>query len=265
VKAFTHRREWLARSLAATWKTASVSVRTDFTLIRRGGRVLYIRPELADAAAAILVQIAQLDRKSRAGAGIRCGGFVITVDDRTTLFLRRSRRGGLVRWLNSDLYFGAPTRPLRELVVAAEACRRGLPVAEPVGALIEPLVPGIYRAAILTRRLNGMTLWEFVEADDDPLVRTYVFEQARRAIETIHRGGLLHADLNLHNLFVTRAGESFTVVVLDLDKARLYRNAVPAPLRQRNLRRLVHSARKLDPERRIFDDSALGVLTGVSS
>jgi 3-deoxy-D-manno-octulosonic acid kinase len=264
VNAFTHRREWLARS-AAAWKTVSFSVRTDFMPIRRGGRVLYLRPELAGTASAILVQIAQLDRESRTGAGIRCGGFVITVDERTTLFLRRSRRGGLIRWLNRDLYFGAPKRPLRELIVAAEACRRGLPVAQPVGALIEPLVPGIYRAAILTHRLNGMTLWEFVEADDDPLVRTYVFEQARRAIEKIHKGGLLHADLNLHNLFVTHAGESFTVVILDLDKARLYRNAVPAPLRQRNLRRLVRSARKLDPERRIFDDNALGILTGASS
>ena len=93
MNAFTHRREWLARS-AAAWKTVSFSVRTDFMPIRRGGRVLYLRPELAGTASAILVQIAQLDRESRTGAGIRCGGFVITVDERTTLFLRRSRRGG---------------------------------------------------------------------------------------------------------------------------------------------------------------------------
>jgi len=234
----------------------------DFTLIRAGRRLLYLRHDLAIDAPLILARIDELDRNSRAGAGIRQSGFALAIGDRLNLFFRRARRGGLMRLLNRDVYFGRQTRPLRELMIAAEAARRGLPIAEPLGALIEPLAPAVYRGAMLTRTLLGMTLWEFIRTDDDPVVRTHVLEQARRAIERIHQGGLWHADLNLHNLFVTRSGESFAVVILDLDKARLYPGALPPELRQRNFRRLLRSARKLDPEGRLLDRAALGILIG---
>ncbi|MHB8384781.1 MAG: lipopolysaccharide kinase InaA family protein, partial [Candidatus Binataceae bacterium] len=111
-----------------------------------------------------------------------------------------------------------------------------------------------------TRALPGMTLWEFVRADDDPIVRGHVLLKARAAIATMHNHGLLHADLNLHNLFVTQAGESFAVVILDLDKARLYDEPLPPALRRDNARRLIRSARKLDPAGRYFDAAALKVL-----
>jgi hypothetical protein len=107
-----------------------------------------------------------------------------------------------------------------------------------------------------------MTLWEFLSTDDDPLVRAHVLTQARHAIERIHQGGLFHADLNLHNLFVTHSGESFTVVILDLDKARLYPGPLPVRLRQDNFHRLLRSARKPDPAGRLLDAAGLDVLVG---
>jgi 3-deoxy-D-manno-octulosonic acid kinase len=238
------------------------SAGADFIPIRAGRRLLYLRHDLADDAPLILARIAELGRDASAGAGIRQSGFALAVGDRLNLFVRRSRRGGLMSWINRDVYFGTQTRPLRELMLAADAYQRGLPVAEPLGALIEPLAPAVYRGAMLTRTLNGMTLWELVRTDDDPVVRTHVLEQARRAIEQIHQGGLFHADMNLHNLFVTHSGESFAVVILDLDKARLYPGALPPQLRQRNLRRLARSARKLDPAGHLLGHAALDILIG---
>jgi 3-deoxy-D-manno-octulosonic acid kinase len=167
-----------------------------------------------------------------------------------------------MRLLNRDIYFGLRPRPLRELAAATEAMRRGIPLAEPLGALIEPLAPGVYRGAMVTRALSGMTLWEFLQTDDDPHVRSHILVQARRAISTMHRAGLFHADLNLHNLFVTGLGESFAIVILDLDQARLYSPPLKSHLCQQNLRRLVRSARKLDPNARLLSPQALGVLTG---
>jgi RIO-like serine/threonine protein kinase len=64
----------------------------------------------------------------------------------------------------------------------------------------------------------------------------------------MHARGLFHADLNLHNLFVTRVGASYTVIILDLDKARLFGPPLTPALRRRNLRRLLRSVRKLDPD-----------------
>ena len=150
---------------------------------------------------------------------------------------------------------------MRELTIANEARLRGIPIAEPLGVVIEAVAPGFYRSAFLTRALSGMTLWEFLRADDDAVVRAHVVELARRAIDTMHDAGLLHADLNLHNLFVSNSGERMTAVILDLDKAQLFNGPVPGAQRHANFARLARSARKLDPDRRYLDKKSHAILT----
>jgi hypothetical protein len=105
-----------------------------------------------------------------------------------------------------------------------------------------------------------MTLWEFLRTDDDPTVREHVLHRVRNAIDMMHRGGLHHADLNLHNLLVTTAGESFNATIADLDKARLYDGPVPEAKRRENGRRLLRSARKLDPAGKYLDEAGLAIL-----
>lgn len=195
-----------------------------------------------------------------AGIGNRGGGFRLALEGGPELFVRRARRGGAIRLLLDDLYFGVQPRPVRELMVTAEAARRGIPVAEALGAAVRWVAPGLYRAFFITRAISGMTLWEFVRADDDPDVRAHVLARAREAIETMLRRGLYHPDLNLHNLFVTPQGESFGVIILDLDKARLYGGPLSGYPRRRIAARLLRSARKLDPAGRYLDPAALAAL-----
>ena len=78
-----------------------------------------------------------------------------------------------------------------------------------------------------------------------PELRSEALEQARDSIERLHAGGLYHADLNFHNLFVCTAQRPVRVVVLDFDKARLYPGALPESLRRANLNRLARSAHRL--------------------
>jgi len=113
-------------------------------------------------------------------------------------------------------------------MVAAEAAQRGVPLAEPMGAAVRWVAPGLYRGFFITRAAAGMTLWKFLRTDDDASVRTHVLERAREAIETMLQRGMYHPDLNLDNLFVTPHGESFAVIILDLDKARLSGRAIGA-------------------------------------
>jgi Lipopolysaccharide kinase (Kdo/WaaP) family len=225
-----------------------------------GRRVVYLRQDLALRAPAIVASLTGLD--SAEGAGNRASGFAINLDDGTELFARISRRGGLMRLVLKDLYVGIRARPLRELAVTTEARRRGIPVAEPLGAIVQWVAPMVYRSAFLTRPLPGMTFWEFVRTDDDAVVREHVTNQARQALDMMHRQGLFHTDLNLHNLFVAQAHESFAVVILDLDKARFFRSPLPSGLRVRNLARLRQSVRKLDPDGRYLDSHALQLLAG---
>lgn len=164
-------------------------------------------------------------------------------------------------WFLGDIYIEFAPRVVNELAVTEEASKRGVPVPEPIGAIVERLVPGVHRGMMITRALSGMTLWQFVRTDDDPEVRSHVFGLARRAIDQMHEAGLFHADLNLHNIFVTPAAESFSIVLLDLDKARLYPRAIPKFMRRRNLTRLARSIRKLDATGLYFDNSAMATLT----
>jgi hypothetical protein len=230
-----------------------------FQSFKLGRRVFYLRRDLVPRAAAILDALSSL--ASVVGTGNRLSGCPLKLEDAPGLFARINRRGGLMGLVLKDLYFGVRPRPLRELSVAAAAHRRGIPVAEPIGAMVEWVAPMLYRGVYLTRALTGMTLWEFLRLDDDAVVRTHIIEQTRQAVETMHRLGLVHADLNLNNLFVTQSRDSFAVAILDLDKARLFQGPVPPKLRARNLARLRHSAHKLDPDGRCLDSLGLELLT----
>ena len=232
----------------------------DFSRLSTGPYQLYLRADLTPHAGALADALRDLSAASVTGAGNRGGGFSLSLPGSPELFVRHCRRGGAMRLLFDDLYFGLHPRPLRELMVAAEAARRGVPLAEPMGAAVRWVAPGLYRGFFITRAAAGMTLWEFLRTDDDSSVRAHVLERAREAIETMLQRGMYHPDLNLDNLFVTPHGESFAVIILDLDKARLQGGAIGGFARRRIAARLLRSARKLDPRGRFLDSAALSIL-----
>ncbi len=234
----------------------------NFSAFKAGRRELVIHREIAPHAAEIMQKLGELASAAQAGAGNRQSAFRLNLASGLELFARRSRRGGMIGSILSDVYVGMTPRPLIELGLTVEAMRRGIPVAEPMGAMIEWIGPALYRGFFLTRAVRGMTLWEFMKTDDDQIVRSHVLGQARAAIDTMHNRGLFHADLNLHNLLVTQARESFTVIIIDLDKARLFDAPLPAAMRRANAARLMRSARKLDPSGQFIDAAALSILRG---
>ncbi len=234
----------------------------NFTTFRIGRRELVIHRDIAPYAAQIMQKLGALTSNAEAGAGNRGSAFRLDLGGGIELFARRGRRGGMIASILSDVYVGMTPRPLAELAVTIEAMRRGIPVAEPMGAMVEWIGPALYRGFFLTRAVPGMTLWEFLTTDDDPTVRNHVLAQARATIDTMHKKGLFHADLNLHNLLVTQARESFTVIIIDLDKARLFDAPLPAAMRRANAARLLRSARKLDPSGQFIDAAALSILQG---
>jgi 3-deoxy-D-manno-octulosonic acid kinase len=233
----------------------------DFIKSQVGRKVAYLHREIAPLAPALLLEIDRTLRSGRKGAGNRESGYPINLDGAPQLFVRRSMRGGVMRFLG-DLYLGFVPRMVQELNVISAARKRGVPVPEPMGAIVERVSPAVYRGAVVTKAIPGMTMWEFVKVETDPRSLSHVVRMARYSIDTMHENGLFHDDLNLHNLYVSMAGDGFTVVVLDFDKAKLSSRAVPRSKRKRNLKRLARSIRKLDPEGRYLDAAALKILTG---
>jgi hypothetical protein len=235
----------------------------DFIKSKQGRTLAYLHREIVPVAPALLVEIDRTLRSGKRGAGNRESGYPIEVDGAPQLFVRRSRRGGMMSFLG-DFYLGFSPRMIHEINVISEARKRGVAAPEPMGAIVENVAPGVYRGAVITKTIPGMTMWEFVKVETDPRSLGHVVRMARYSIDTMHEQGLLHDDLNLHNLYVSMAGDGFTVVILDFDKAKLSSREVPRLQRKRNLKRLAESIRKLDPTGRYLDDAALKIMTAIS-
>ena len=171
----------------------------------------------------MLLEIDRTLRSGKRGAGNRESGYPINIDGAPQLFVRRSMRGGMMRFLG-DLYVGFVPRMVYELNVISEARKRGRLGSRADGRdRRESRSRGLSSGAVITKAIPGMTMWEFVKVETDPRSLSHVVRMARYSIDTMHEHGLFHDDLNLNNLYVSMAGDGFTVVLLDLTKRKFRR------------------------------------------
>jgi len=168
------------------------------------------------------------------------------------LVLRRLRRGGAMRWLG-ETYFGLHPRPLREFATLLRARRRGLPVPDPVAAVVERRLGIAYRGFLLMRDLGGEPLSALIGREAPPDLLALLAEEMRR----VHDAGLDHPDLNLGNVLWIPRSFGSRLAFVDLDRARLHGGPLGVTARRRCLRRLRRSAAKLDPGGRLFSAAAL--------
>jgi 3-deoxy-D-manno-octulosonic acid kinase len=168
----------------------------------------------------------------------------LTLAGELPVILKRMRRGGLAGRLWRDRYAGR-RRLLDNLAIPIEAARRGIPTAAPVALLLAPGSGPLYE--------GWLAVEEIAEASD--LAASYrrgveppqrVLRAVAAMVRGMHDAGLEHRDLNLGNLLAREHGKAEPEpFVIDLDRARLHRRALPFRLRQRALRRLERSQAKL--------------------
>ncbi|MGH7833485.1 MAG: lipopolysaccharide kinase InaA family protein [Candidatus Binatia bacterium] len=165
--------------------------------------------------------------------------------------VRGYRRGGVPRYLTADLFFTWPPRPFRELCITEAARRRGVPTLEVLGACVERTRGPFYRGWLATRQLAGsQDLWAVLNGGAfSSEEKKETIASAALAIRKMHRHGIFHADLNLRNILARREETGIQSYVIDLDKAKLYSQALSVRQANQNLRRLLRSVAKLDPGR----------------
>ncbi len=165
--------------------------------------------------------------------------------------VRSCRHGGLLRRITRHWFVSRPPRPFAELAVTAAARERGLATAEVLAALVARGIGPWYRGWLVTRELTGARdLWAALPGQRSGAGTEMVLSLVGRTLRLMHTLGIDHADLNLRNILV-RDDEPFPrIYIIDFDKARLFPGAVPDARAQRNLRRLLRSVNKLDPQRR---------------
>lgn len=151
--------------------------------------------------------------------------------------LRRYHRGGMIAKVVRDRYlftgYGR-SRGLREWRILARLHARGLPVPAPLMASCERR--GLcYRAGLLTRLIEGAVSL----AEAGHRLQSGHWQRLGATLARFSQAGVVHADLNAHNLLVDADGRWY---VIDFDRARIGNRPVdPGPM----LGRLERSLDKL--------------------
>jgi tRNA A-37 threonylcarbamoyl transferase component Bud32 len=165
------------------------------------------------------------------------------------MIIKTYRRGGLLRFLVRDLYWG-DRRPLNELRVGAAALQAGIPTAAVLAAIAFRVAGPFYRSYLITRELSGckdlpafLNTGSAGSAEEKFRQRRTLLAQAARAIRAMHDRGFYHGDLNLKNILID-AEHRNTVYIIDWDKSQEQEN-ISLALRSSNMVRCCRSMVKL--------------------
>jgi tRNA A-37 threonylcarbamoyl transferase component Bud32 len=163
---------------------------------------------------------------------------------------REYLHGGLRETILKRHFVTWPPRPVRELILSTEVKSRGIPVMEVLGVRVSRGLGPFYAGTILTRYIpDSMDLWTFLKSfEGGTEARERFLVSVGRFLKRVHAAGVYHGDLNLRNLLVQgRPPGETEILLIDLDRSAVKRPPLSRRLARRNLRRLVRSARKLDP------------------
>ena len=154
--------------------------------------------------------------------------------------LRQYRRGGFVARLSESSYLFAGYRKSRsfaEFRLLQTLRSKGVPVPEPLAAMVQRVGLFRYKAWIIVRRL----------ADSKPLpeasnvTEPELWARVGRVIRQFHDAGLNHVDLNCDNILVVPDG----IYLIDFDRCELKESASSsASWKADNINRLRRSVEK---------------------
>ena len=114
-----------------------------------------------------------------------------------------------------------------------------------LAAVTQRLGLAFYSAYLVSLEIpDAVDLIEYFEAGAPWPERRRVLASAGRAVRAMHDQGLVHADLHLKNLLVTRPAENPAVHILDWDKSTVS-SSLTTKQRFSNLARLDRSGAKL--------------------
>jgi len=168
---------------------------------------------------------------------------------KTRIMIRKYLRGGFVRFLNNNTFFGSQ-RPFNELYIGAEAYARNIPTAETLAAvsikkgwpfyngyLITKELPSCSDLPQYLKELSKSSNADFLEKKEQVLVKT------AETVRIMHNKGFLHADLNMKNILINSLTPE-NIFIIDWDKS-VMKNNLTEQERSSNVIRFCRSMEKL--------------------
>ena len=159
--------------------------------------------------------------------------------------VRHARRGGVMRLVSEDRFYGRQVRFLREIRIARKLHAAGIPTPA-VLAGVAYRRGFTHTADVATERLDGRDLAALMFGDAPPAGarRADILAAVGRLVRKLHLAGFVHPDLQLRNVLVLEAAGSGErdagVALLDVDTC-LERSPRDGVAHRRNLRRFLRS------------------------
>lgn len=188
-------------------------------------------------------------------AGGGRGGIAFLRLDEIEAAGKAPRHGGLLGPLLGRLYLGSG-RVLRQVDLAAELRRRGVPTPEVVAVGWRRVAGPLAVHAVLTRAVPGAVTLLDAAHRGRGAPRRSMLAACARFVRSLHDAGFVHADLNLTNILIEPRAAGDRLHLIDLDGGRFAAAGPPdglgEPSRLRSLGRLLRSCdRWMDADARL--------------
>ncbi len=166
------------------------------------------------------------------------------------MVIRKYLRGGFIRFLNHDVFWGLK-RPLRELLITVEAFAKGIPTLEVLSAISIKTRGPFYRGYLITKELSSFTdLASYLTALASSSSKEMFFKKkdgilksVAETVNLMHDRGFYHGDLNLKNILIDNLNPE-KICIIDWDKSRS-KERLTRSEKSANVRRFCRSMAKL--------------------
>lgn len=166
------------------------------------------------------------------------------------VLLRHYSRGGILRWVNEDLYLGSP-RSFQETRVTLQVQEAGIPTRDILAAGVHNGPGPFHREDLLIREIPQVRTVQEVflaakEMTGFTAMKHTLLQRMGTIVDRLHKSGVYHPDLNMMN-FLYRPEESqddFELFLIDFDRCTIH-DPLRHTYRRRNIRRMMRSLERL--------------------
>lgn len=197
----------------------------------------------------LMERIPYLSKNSFKGRGT-LPSILIQDSNHERMVAKRCLRGGLLRFLNRDTFWGG-NRPFNEMIANTTIMEKGIMTAEIIAALKRKWFGPVYRAYLfskeipecidLTRYFDGL---KQKSSEQRLKAKRYLFQAIADAFVKMHSEGIYHSDLHMKNILVKQKADAKPeIYIIDFDKTDIKENLTPKQ-KVKNLLRFNRSIEK---------------------
>ena len=168
----------------------------------------------------------------------------------TRMVIKHCMRGGLIRLLNKDIFWGG-NRPFKEMVNNVKILHNGIKTTEIIAATKHKIIGPLYKVYLFSKELSECIdlINYFDELRKKPPTQQFnekkcIFQSIARAMVKMHSAGIYHKDLHLKNVLIQKIdSDTPAIYIIDFDKA-VIKGALAPRDKVKNLLRFNRSIEK---------------------